>query len=69
MDLKFWRLIDLMKVPEKFVFHGNGLFLLEHPLGWKTLSSLWLEKSYFINGINPLTLISKTLYLWLILFI
>ena len=51
------------------MFHGNGLFLLEHPLGWKTLSSLWLEKSYFINGINPLTLISKTLYLWLILFI
>lgn len=51
-DLSFWRILDVIKVLEKFGLYGNGLFLLEHLLGWKILILLWLEMFCFINGIR-----------------
>ena len=55
----------VIKVLEKFGLYRNGLFLLEHPFGWKVLLLLWLEMFYFINGIRALTFKTEISYWWL----
>ena len=46
--------MDVIKVYEKFRLYGNGLFLLEPPLGQKNSLSLWLGRFYFIFRLENL---------------